>query len=211
MQMELTDITLVIDRSGSMASIREDAEGGVNSFIQQQAAQPGQASLTLVQFDTEYEFLCRGVPIAQAPRYELRPRGSTALLDAVGRAITETGERLAALPESGRPGLVIVVIVTDGQENSSREFERETVRQMVEHQRTKYNWRFIYLGANQDAFKEAGGMGIPQNAAADFAAPQVQQTMQILGGAVGRMRAAPIEAACAAPVFTDEERQEMQG
>jgi hypothetical protein len=91
MKSNLTDITLVVDRSGSMEQVREDAEGGVNSFIEQQAKEPGQALFTLVQFDTEYEFLHKGVPIAEVPQYELVPRGMTALLDAVGRAINETG------------------------------------------------------------------------------------------------------------------------
>src|SRR5687768_7332033 len=90
MRSDLTDITLVVDRSGSMAEVRDDAEGGVNTFIAQQAKQPGEALLTLVQFDTEYEFLHTGVPIQNVSRYELVPRGMTALLDAVGRAINET-------------------------------------------------------------------------------------------------------------------------
>ena len=85
MRSDLTDITLVVDRSGSMDEVREDAEGGVNTFIRQQAKEPGEALLTLVQFDTEYEFLHSGVPIQDVPKYELVPRGMTALLDAVGR------------------------------------------------------------------------------------------------------------------------------
>ena len=104
MKSDLTDITLVVDRSGSMEQVREDAEGGVNSFIAQQAKEPGEALLTLVQFDTEYEFLHQGVPITEVPRYELVPRGMTALLDAVGRAINETGERLTKMEEQDRPG-----------------------------------------------------------------------------------------------------------
>ena len=99
MRPDLTDITLVVDRSGSMAEVREDAEGGVNTFIGQQAKEPGEALLTLVQFDTEYEFLHTGVPVQSVPKYELVPRGMTALLDAVGRAINETGEK-AAFPST---------------------------------------------------------------------------------------------------------------
>ena len=87
MRTDLTDITMVIDRSGSMESIRTDAEGGVNTFVDSQKSEPGEALLTLVQFDTAYEFVHKGVPIGSVPRFKLVPRGSTAFLDAVGRAI----------------------------------------------------------------------------------------------------------------------------
>jgi hypothetical protein len=97
MRTDLTDITMVIDRSGSMSSIRSDAEGGINTFIDLQKSEPGEALLSLVQFDTEYEFIHKDVPIGNVPKYTLVPRGSTALLDAVGRAINETGARLAAI------------------------------------------------------------------------------------------------------------------
>src|SRR4051812_13792867 len=136
MNADLTDLTLVIDRSGSMESIREDAQGGVNAFIREQAGQPGNAVLTLVQFDTEYEFVHQSVPISSVPAFELEPRGSTALLDAVGRAINETGARLTRLPAADRPGLVIFVIVTDGQENSSHEFTKTQIKDKIMHQQT---------------------------------------------------------------------------
>ena len=97
MRPDLTDITLVVDRSGSMQAIREDAQGGVNALIQQQVKEPGEATLTLVQFDTEYEVVHSGVAIEDAPEYELVPRGATALLDAVGRAINETGKRISRI------------------------------------------------------------------------------------------------------------------
>ena len=122
MRSDLTDITLVVDRSGSMEQVREDAEGGVNSFIAQQAKEPGEALLTLVQFDTEYEFLHKGVPISQVPKYELVPRGMTALLDAVGRAMNETGERLAKMDEADRPGLVVFVRIAAPGKSGAKNF-----------------------------------------------------------------------------------------
>ena len=146
MRSDLTDITLVVDRSGSMEKIREDAEGGVNTFIQEQAKHPGEALLTLVQFDTEYEFVHRGMPIKQVPPYTLVPRGNTALLDAVGRAINETGERLAKMAEEDRPGLVVFVITTDGLENSSKEFSKAQIKELIERQQSAYKWQFIFLG-----------------------------------------------------------------
>src|SRR6185437_887189 len=114
-----TDITIVLDRSGSMEVIADDTVGGFNQFLKEQKKVPGKALLTLVQFDHEYQFVHQAVPIGSVPlltRKTYVPRGSTALLDAIGRAINETGQRLAALPEPERPGNVIVMILTDGLE-----------------------------------------------------------------------------------------------
>ena len=188
MRSDLTDITLVIDRSGSMEEIRSDAEGGVNAFIRAQAQQPGDAFLTLVQFDDEYEFVHRGVPIKEVPPYRLVPRSGTALLDAVGRAINETGDRLARMPEADRPGLVVFVIVTDGKENSSHEFTKAQIKAMIDRQQTTYNWHFTFLGADQDAFAEAGGMGIAASGAANFAKGKVDAAFVGTVRKVSRMR-----------------------
>ncbi len=210
MRNDLTDITLVVDRSGSMGSIREDAEGGVNSFIEQQRQADGEAVLTLVQFDTEYEFLYRGVPIDEVEPYRLNPRGMTALLDAVGRAINETGGRLAAMPESERPGLVVFVIVTDGLENSSHEFTRSQIREMIQHQQEKYNWQFTFLGADQDAFAEAGGMGIDPSGVAQFSKNKVKEAYFATASKVKRMRKQVAEGQPIWNQFTPEEIREMK-
>lgn len=209
MRTDLTDITLVVDRSGSMQQIRSDAEGGVNAFLQGQAKEPGEALLTLVQFDTEYEFVHRGVPIQQAPHYKLVPRGRTALLDAVGRAINETGERLAKMPEQDRPGLVVFVVMTDGLENSSREFSKAQVKEMIERQQRQYNWHFTFLGANQDAFAEAGGMGIRAAGVAQYDAAKVAAAWSGTGSKVARMRAQHRAGETVQNEYTDEERRRM--
>ena len=104
----------------------------------------------------------------------------TALLDAVGRAINETGERLAKMNEQDRPGLVIFVIMTDGLENSSREFTKSQVKEMIEEQQSKYNWHFTFLGADQDAFAEAGGLGIAAAGAAQFSKGNVFGFLRVL-------------------------------
>lgn len=209
MRSDLTDITLVIDRSGSMQAIRSDAEGGVNAFIAEQVQQPGEALLTLVQFDTEYEFVHRGVPVPQVPPYRLEPRGSTALLDAVGRAILDTGSRLAKMPEEDRPSLVIFVIVTDGQENSSTEFSKDKIKEMITHQQDKYSWHFTFLGANQDAFAEAGGLGIHASGIASYALDRVQSAHVAMGKKISRMRAQQQSNQTVQNEFTDEERKQM--
>lgn len=209
MRSDLTDITFVVDRSGSMEGIRDDAEGGVNSFVAEQAKAPGEALLTLVQFDTEYEFVHKGTPIRDVGKFELHPRGATALLDAVGRAVNETGERLARMAEADRPGLVIFVIVTDGQENSSREFSKQQVKEMIERQQNVYSWHFTFLGANQDAFAEAGALGIKAGGVADFAYEKVHEACLVTGEKVTRMRAQFASADCADNKFTDEELKRM--
>ncbi|MFO0428865.1 MAG: vWA domain-containing protein [Planctomyces sp.] len=209
MRTDLTDITMVIDRSGSMSSIRSDAEGGINTFIDSQKSEPGEALLSLVQFDTEYEFIHKGVPIGNVPKYSLVPRGSTALLDAVGRAINETGARLAAVEESQRPGLVVFVIVTDGAENSSREFTREKIREMIEHQQSVYKWQFTFLAANQDAFAEGATLGIVQDGIANFAAEKVSVAYAATAKKMSRMRKAINDGETVDNNFTEEERKEL--
>jgi hypothetical protein len=145
------------------------------------------------------------------PHCHLEPRGNTALLDAVGRAIVETGERLRALPENERPGLVVFVIVTDGQENSSREYTKARVKEMIEHQQNVYKWQFTYLGANQDAFAEAGGMGIRLAGAAHYSDKAILQAFAGVSGSLGRMRRASAMGETVANEFTPEELDAMQG
>jgi hypothetical protein len=210
MKPDLTDITLVIDRSGSMEEIRSDAEGGVNAFIREQAQQPGEALLTLVQFDDKYEFVHRGVPTKEVPPYTLVPRSGTALLDAVGRAINETRDRLAKMPEADRPGLVVFVIVTDGEENSSREFSKACVKELIQRQQTECNWHFTFLGADQDAFAEAGELGVAAGGTADFAKKKALAAFIATTKKVGRMRTQRSKGQAVSNEFTEEERKEME-
>jgi hypothetical protein len=205
----LTDITLVIDRSGSMESVRTDAEGGIAAFVEEQRELPGQALLTLVHFDTVYEVVHDGVPISDVPRYTLVPRGSTALLDAIGRGIEQTGRRLAAMPEAERPGLVVFVIVTDGQENSSREFSRDRIRRMIEHQQAVYSWKFTFLGANQDAFAEAGALGVGMASSSPVAAHKLGEAYRVSSRKLARMRAQQAAGESVVDAFTDEERKRV--
>ena len=156
-----TALSVLLDRSGSMRRIREDAEGGLRSLIEDQRAQPGRATLRFAQFDDRYEVVHPSQPIDQVGEPSLHPRGMTALLDAWGRAMTEFGEELAALPEEQRPGNVIFVVVTDGAENASREWSREQVFDMVREQTDKWGWKFLFVAANQDAVAEGAKYGVP--------------------------------------------------
>lgn len=173
---DTTEIIIVMDKSGSMGCCAADAIGGFNQFLEEQKAEPGEANLTLVLFDTTYNIPINGKPIKDVEPLTpetYRPGGNTALNDAVARAIVETGKRLSDMPEEERPNKVICVIVTDGQENSSREHTRAQIQEMVKHQEEKYDWAFIYLGANVDAFAEARHLGISPNGAVSYAAGSI--------------------------------------
>jgi uncharacterized protein YegL len=169
MKYDFTDITVVLDRSGSMSAVANDTIGGFNQFIKEQKSVKGKANLTLMQFDTEYELVHNGKDIKEVPSLEFSPRGGTALFDAVGRSITETGTRLRRMSDKDRPAKVIFVIITDGEENSSKEYTREKVKGMITHQQEKYNWSFVFLGANIDAIQAAGYMGISGYNAMNYA------------------------------------------
>ena len=171
-----THIAVVVDRSGSITSIRSDTIGGFNTFLRDQQAEPGEATLSLVLFDHEYQPVYTMRPLAEVPELTTEtyvPRGNTALLDAIGRTINETGAALAAIPEAERPGRVVFVIITDGHENSSREFNRYRVLEMIRHQSDVYGWQFVFLGANQDAIVEAGSIGIKAANAVSYTASSV--------------------------------------
>jgi Mg-chelatase subunit ChlD len=210
MRNDLTDVTLVIDRSGSMASMRTDAEGGINSLVAAQAKQPGECRVTLVQFDSEYEVVHQGILASDWPGYCMVPRGSTALLDAVGKAINETGARLAAMPESQRPGLVVFVICTDGQENSSHEFTHAKVREMIEYHKTQYQWQFTFLAANPESFAEAGRIGLNLNEAVMHAAGKAHFAHDAMAYKLVRMREQASSGETIRNEFTPEERKQME-
>lgn len=171
MRENLTEIVFVLDHSGSMSGLAADTIGGFNELIEKQKKIEGDAYVTTVLFDHEYEVLHDHVAlkdVAPLTDKEYFARGSTALLDAVGRTIDSVGVRLAATPEEERPAHVVFVITTDGMENSSREYTAQRVRGMIEHQQQKYSWQFVFLGANMDAVSEARNLGISAKYAADF-------------------------------------------
>lgn len=173
MKDNLTDITIVLDKSGSMAAVQGETINGFNEFLQDQKKAPGDANLTLMMFDTRDELLHDGVPIQKVPELtevDYQPSGMTALYDAVMHAIHSTGKRLAAMPEKDRPGKVIFVIMTDGEENSSKEFYRNpsAVAAKIKHQEDKYSWNFVYIGANQDAFAVGGQLGVRSSMIANY-------------------------------------------
>ncbi len=158
-----SEIILILDRSGSMDEMKTDAIGGFNTFIAEQKKNPDPATVTFVQFDDRYEKLAEGQPLADVKPLDdqtFQPRGSTALLDAIGRTITEQGDRFSQMALTRRPEKVIVCVITDGLENASRHYTRQAIFGLISQQRDQWNWSFYFVGANQDAYGEAGQMGI---------------------------------------------------
>lgn len=155
-----TDITVVLDRSGSMQTIANDTIGGYNKFLSDQKDAKGTANITLHQFDHLFETITQDKDVKSAEPLTDKtfvPRGNTALLDAIGRAVNDTGDRLRKRKEACN---VVFVIITDGEENHSREFSHAKVMEMIKHQQEKYSWNFIFLGANQDAIRTGNSFGI---------------------------------------------------
>jgi len=172
---DYTHIAFLLDRSGSMETIRDDAIGGFNRLVKDQAVLSGHCTFTLVQFDCQDpdEVVFDMVQIAKVPeltKQRFSPRGSTPLLDAMAGLIIRTGDKLRDMPEADRPGKVIVAILTDGLENASRKYTRQQVFDMITHQREVYGWEFIFLGANQDAIGEAKKYGIDVKLSSSFSA-----------------------------------------
>lgn len=159
-----THITVILDRSGSMESIRDDTIGGFTTFLGEQRGRPGNATLTLVQFDSQdpYEVIHSFRPVAEVPeltRETYVPRASTPLLDAVGRGINDLEGKLVGIEPSRRPAKVIVVVITDGQENASREFRREQILKMIQDKEQHLGWQFLFLSADLDAMEDAEQQG----------------------------------------------------
>jgi Mg-chelatase subunit ChlD len=199
-----TLLVLVVDRSGSMASIRSDMEGGIMTLIEEQAKEPGTCLVTLAQFDTKYEILFQAIPAAEVGPYSLLPRGNTALLDAIGQTIGEVMGTIEAQPVDRRPQQIIFAVVTDGLENSSLEWSRDKVMTAVK-ERSDAGWHFTFLGANQDAIQEGGNLGVSSAASMTYAASPAgtREAMNSLSRSVRRLRSGDYEKL----TYTEQERR----
>jgi len=221
---------ILADRTGSMGQFADGmsgptkadlATGGIHDLIRKQAAEPGRATFSLTQFDTSptsrwpgagpgpctervASFAAADDPLIT--KWRIRPRGSTPLLDAVGTEIVRTGEELAALPENARPGRVYFVIGTDGEENASREYSKQQIAAMVARQHTDWHWEFVFIGADIDAFAEAGGMGFAAGSTMSSSGARTVQAYAGTSSAISRSRIGGQSVS-----YTDEERAAAAG
>jgi len=166
---DYTALLLIIDRSGSMAAIRDDMVGGLQSLLAAQADLPGTLTVDIVTFDDEIEHQAVFADPATV-RVRLEPRGMTALLDALGQSLEGFRSALEALPAHARPSTVQVVVVTDGHENSSRRYTRDQVKRLIADLTAEWKWDFVYLGANQDAITVGVDLGFTADSSLTYAA-----------------------------------------
>ncbi|MCC8104464.1 MAG: VWA domain-containing protein [Clostridiales bacterium] len=173
MKKNLTELVFILDKSGSMCGLESDTIGGYNSMLEKQKALDGECLITTVLFDNRYELLHDRIDIRAVKPItdkEYQVGGSTALLDAIGKTIHKIGTAQKNTAEDYRAEKVMFVIITDGAENASREYSLQMVRNQIERQKEKYDWEFIFLGANMDAVTTARSFGINENRVADYVA-----------------------------------------
>lgn len=169
------ELVFILDRSGSMAGLEDDTIKGFNSLLTKQRNEVGEAIITTVLFDHTYELLHDRInlkSIRNITDKEYYVRGSTALLDAIGYTIDKIGNVQKVTQEEHRADKVLFVITTDGMENSSRKFNYKMIKRMIENQKRKYQWEFIFMGANMDAISVANNFGIDSNRAVNYHSDQ---------------------------------------
>jgi hypothetical protein len=200
-----THLLIVIDRSASMNTVKSDAEAAINQFLDEQRAVEGDCVVTLIDFDAPgrygtgwatpiggdddwYRLIETDKPIKYVNPYALHPRGNTALYDAVGKAVTDLGARLARRNEQARPDNVIVIVQTDGEENSSRTWTKEQIVALIDQQQNVYNWSFVFLGAGPDTFGVGEALGFNTRVYNDGAGASYGSTYSVASLAVAESR-----------------------
>lgn len=209
MNKDYTHVAIVIDRSGSMSSCWKDVKGGYAEIVKTNKETPGKCTFTVAAFDTEYDLLEDFTDIANVKEeLSVSPRGGTALLDAVGKTIVSVGEKLAKLDEAERPEKVMVIIQTDGEENSSREFNKEELKKLIEEQTNVYKWQFQFIGASFDAVNDARSWGININNTSVYSTRNSGDTFSLLGEKMRSARMAETyDTYCATMAFSDEDKK----
>jgi len=214
MKKDLTELVFILDRSGSMQGLEADTIGGFNALIEKQKKEPGEAFVSTVLFHTDCTVLHDRVPLcAVAPltNRDYIVGGCTALLDALGGAIHHIGNIHKYAREEDRPAHTLFVVTTDGMENASRRYSAARVKEMVERQKEKYGWEFLFLGANIDAVETAAQVGIGADRAVTYQADAAGTALnyEVLTDTVSMFRcAAPIAADWKAPI---EKAQKQRG
>jgi len=212
MNKGLTELVFILDKSGSMRGLEADTIGGFNSMLAKQQAVEGECHITTVLFDNNYELLHDRINIkavSAITEKEYAASGSTALLDAIGRTIHKIGNAQMHTAHDYRAEKVMFVIITDGEENSSREYSAEKVKALIERQKTKYGWEFIFLGANIDAVQTAGCFGIAPDRAFDYLADSegTELNFKVMASAAATFReGGTVDEACLDEIRRDVKR-----
>lgn len=219
MRKGLTEVVFILDRSGSMSGLEADTIGGFNSMIEKQKKEDGEAIISTVLFDDQAEVLYDRLDVTRVEPMNDKQyyvRGCTALLDALGGAIHHIGNVHKYAREEDRPEKTLFIITTDGMENSSHKYSYDKVKKMVERQKKKYGWEFLFLGANIDAIEVAGRFGISANRAINYECDSVgtQLNYSVLSDTVSAVRKASCEddmdmvfAECCAPIEADYQKR----
>lgn len=220
MRESLTELIIILDTSGSMADIEKDMIGALNGLLDDQRKEPGEIRVTYTRFDTVVDEVCSGRAINDIKKIDFRANGGTALYDAIAQTVNNVGKRLAATPESDRPAKVVCIVVTDGGENSSKEYTRYNggaakVKNIIEHQKSKYNWVFTFLGADQDAIVAGAEIGISASHSANFTkgGTAVNNARHTLSNKLSLMRGMTQDAylqATSAPLYSEAERAGLE-
>ena len=202
MRENLTEVVFILDRSGSMNGLEADTIGGFNSLIEKQKDEAGEALISTVLFDDRTEVIHDRVDIKNVNKLttdDYYVRGCTALLDAIGGAIHHIGNVHKYAREEDRPAKTLVVITTDGMENASKHYSYREIKKMIKRQKEKYNWEFIFLGANIDAVKVAGNIGIGAGHAVNYHndCEGTKLNYRVLGAALSKMRSSTVEESAA--------------
>lgn len=212
--MSYSQIAVILDRSGSMGSVKQATIDGFNEFVNKQKTNTNPTKLLLTQFDDVYEILYnRDVKeIEKLNNDTYQPRGTTALFDAIGKTVTDLGRELAVKTPENRPDRVVVVIITDGFENASKEYRQPQIAEMIKHQREKYSWEFVFLGATQEAVlaAQAFGVGAGYGASYNISDPSAMfRTMSNKLSAYASASFTDIHKATQDLAFTEEDKEEL--
>ncbi len=204
-----THISMIIDRSGSMSSVWQDVVGGYEQIVKDNKALPGKCTFTVAVFDDQYTLVEDFQDIQKVDeKLKVSPRGSTALLDAIGKTIVSVGEKLAKMDEKDRPEKIVVFIQSDGNENASREFTRDSIKKLIDEHTNTYSWQFQFLGANLDSVNDAQSWGINIANTSVYNENNTGATFNMAASKMSAMRSATdfasYTAACA---FSPEEKE----
>ena len=210
---DYSHVMLIADRSGSMQGIAAEANAAIKQFMEDQAKEPGRITVDVIVFDDKIDVLAEHTDPSKVSGEVIEPRGLTAMNDAIGFGIKRLGRKLSLMKEDDRPGLVVVVIVTDGMENASKEFGPHQIREMVREQTEKWQWQFVFLAANIDTFGTAQNLGFdPMNSAGYVAsASGVANSYSSLSTNMSRGRKMSAAGETADLAFSEEDREEAMG